>query len=391
MARRQLRILPLVALAGLLVAAGCTASADGDDAETSEARITHAVTDSDGNRVLPNWATAEERAVEEATELPVSPRGSVPPGPGYRVPAQFEPVQAVVMTWAGYQNTLKGISVAAAAAGAQVWMVGGPASIPGVPADHYKSLPFGYDSIWMRDYGPVGIDEATKQLGIVDTTYRHYAVRTQDNAVSCRIAGQLNAECHPTSLILDGGNYMTDGKGNVFLTKRVYDWNKSLPQEKVDDLLKTYLGAKNVYTIDYAKASNGEPADGTGHMDMFAKIIAECRVVVVQTQDEPFKTTTDKAAQFFSQLPCGNGTYEVSRVKGWRSNGVWYTYSNALMVNKSLIIPQYANRAAENAEAIAHYQQLLPGYTIAGVDTEELIRLGGSVHCITKDIPAITP
>jgi agmatine deiminase len=388
MARGQLRILPLVALAGLLVAAGCSATAS-DDFDTSEARISNAVTDSEGNKVLPNWATADELSVEQSTPAPATPRASFAPLTGYRVPAQFEPVQAVVMTWAGYPDTLKGISVAAAAAGAQVWMVGGPSSIAGVPADHYKALPFGYNSIWARDYGPVGINEATNSLGIVDTTYRHHAVRRDDDAVSCRLANELGAECHPTNLILDGGNFMTDGRGNAFLTKRIYDWNSSMSKAEVDDLLKQYLGASTIHTIDYAKDASGQPADGTGHMDMFAKIIADCKVVVVQTPNEPYKTTTDKAAAYFASLSCGEGTYQVHRVKGWVSGRTWYTYSNALMVNKSIILPSYDNRAAENAEAIETYKRLLPGYTVVGVNTEELIRLGGSIHCITKDIPAV--
>ncbi len=385
---RPLRILPLVALAGLLVAAGCSATASDDEIETSDARITHAVTDSEGNSVLPNWATAEELAVEQSTPAPPTPRASFAPTVGYRVPAQFEPVQAVVMTWAGYADTLRGISVAAAAAGAQVWMVGGPSSIAGVPADHYKALPFGFNSIWARDYGPVGINEATNTLGIVDTTYRHHAVRRDDDAVSCRLADSVGAECHPTNLILDGGNYMTDGRGNAFLTKRVYDWNSSMNKEEVDGLLKQYLGATTVHTVDYAKDASGQPADGTGHLDMFAKIIADCKVVVVQTQNEPYKTVTDKAAAYFANLPCGSGNYEVTRVKGWTVGRTWYTYSNALMVNKAIILPSYDNRAAENAEAIETYKRLLPGYTVTGVNTEELIRLGGSIHCITKDIPA---
>ncbi len=387
---RQLRILPLVALAGLLVAAGCSTT-EGDDFDSSEARIESAVTDSDGNKVLPNWATAEELEIEQSTPAPATPRSSRAPLAGYRVPAQFEPVQAVVMTWAGYTETLRGISVATAAAGAQVWMVGGPASIAGVPAANYKALPFGYNSIWSRDYGPVGINESTNTLGIVDTTYRHHAVRRDDDAVSCRLANSLGAECHPTNLILDGGNFMTDGRGNAFLTNRIYDWNNRMTKEEVDDLLKAYLGAEHIYTVDYAKDASGQPADGTGHLDMFAKIIADCKVVVVETQNEPYKTVTNKAAEFFSQLACGEGTYEVHRVKGWTSGRTWYTYSNALMVNKSIIIPQYTNRAAENADAIATYQRLLPGYSVVGVNTEELIRLGGSIHCITKDIPAVAP
>jgi agmatine deiminase len=387
MARRGLGIVRLVVIAGMLAAAACATSTDGEQATT----ITHgAILGDEGRPVLPNWATDEELAIESEAPPPSAGRGiGVPPAPGFRVPAEYEPVSAVVMTWAGHTSVLRGIAVAVAAAGADVWMVGGPSSIAGVPADRYVSVPFGYDSVWSRDYGPVGIDEANHTLGIIDTTYRHYAVRRNDDAMSCKLANALGAECHTTELILDGGNYMTDGRGNVFVTSRIYDWNRSLSRAEVDDHLRSYLGAQRIHVFDYAKTANGAPADGTGHIDMFAKLVGECKVIVAETTNQPFKAVVDQAAAYFENLPCAPGrTYEVTRVKGWTKGSTWYTYTNSLIVNNTVIIPFY-NDAARNAEAVQAYRAAMPGYEVVGVNSEATIVLGGSIHCITREIPAL--
>jgi agmatine/peptidylarginine deiminase len=371
----------------MLLVAACASSTDDEEPTT----VAHgAIVDDEGRPVLPNWATDDELAIENEALPPSVGRGAgLPPAPGFRVPAEYEPVSAVVMTWAGHTNVLRGIAVAAAAAGADVWMVGGPSSIAGVPADRYVALPFGYDSVWSRDYGPVGINEANNTLGIIDTTYRHYAVRRNDDAMSCKLANALGAECHTTELILDGGNYMTDGRGNVFVTSRIYDWNRSLSRAEVDELLRSYLGAERIHVFDYAKTANGAPADGTGHIDMFAKLVGECKVIVAQTTNQPFKAVVDKAAAYFENLPCAPGkNYEVARVKGWTQGSTWYTYTNSLIVNKTVIIPFY-NDAARNAEAVQAYRDAMPGYEVVGVNSEATIVLGGSIHCVTREIPAL--
>ena len=377
--------MPFVLLTVLIVGPGCGGSNDDPVGNESTRRPQ---VDEDGREILPIWATDDERAIQRSARLPVDRPGAPTPGAGYRIPAEYEPVSSVVMTWAGHTDVLRGIAVAAASAGAEVWMVGGPSSIAGVPADRYEPLSLRFDSVWSRDYGPVGIDEATQTLGIVDTTYRHHATRVNDDAMSCRLAGELGGECYRTNLVLDGGNYMTDGQGNVFLTSIVYDWNRSLTRGRVNELLRSFLGAKQIHILDYAKNSSGDPLDGTGHIDMFAKLVGDCEVLVAQTTDEPFKAVTDEAASYFDDLDCGAGTYEVTRVKAWVDGGVWYTYTNSLIVNETVIIPFYDDGRDNRAAALA-YQRAMPEHRVVGVDTESTIVLGGSIHCVTREIPAV--
>ncbi|HSA24624.1 MAG TPA: agmatine deiminase family protein, partial [Myxococcota bacterium] len=261
-----------------------------------------------------------------------------------------------------------------------------------MPAAQYRRLAWPYDSVWSRDYGPVGIDEASHTLGIVDPTYRHYASRPDDDDIPCRVAVEAGAACHTTTLILDGGNYMTDGRGSVFLTRRIYDWNSQLSEAQVNQLLRDYLGAQSLHVFDYAVDEYGDPADGTGHIDMFAKLLPGCVVLVVDTDDAPFAAVCDAAAATFAGLECVPGqNYQVLRVPGWYQSdgwwGVWYTYTNSLIINDTVLVPSYSG--GQDAAARAVYQQALPGYTVALLNTDEPILSGGSIHCITKEIPFI--
>jgi len=75
-------------------------------------------------------------------------------------------------------------------------------------------------------------------------------------------------------------------------------------------------------------------------------------------------------------------------------NGGYYrTYSNAVIVNKSIIVPTY--RASVDGPALAKLQELMPGYNIVGVDVdnsgENLISQVGAIHCITHTIGVSDP
>jgi len=340
--------------------------------------------------VLPNWATADELSLEadaswRGTTRPVTPA----PTGAVRLPAEYEPMQAVLVTWTSYITMLQDVATNVAASGAQLWAVGGPARISGVDAALYRQLSFGYNSVWSRDYGPVGVDQDAARIAIVDTTYRHYASRRSDDAVPCNVAKAFGMSCHSTELILDGGNLMSDGRGSLFFTRRLYEWNSGLTKERVDTILKTYFGAKTLHVFDYA-ANGGSPADGTGHIDMFAKIIGPCKVIVAQTKDTPFAAPLDKAAKYFSELECTPGTlYEVRRVPGWYRSGTWYTYTNSLMVNDRALVPGF--EGGQDDAARAAYLALRPDIKVVFIPSDDSITSGGAIHCITKEIPEVMP
>lgn len=319
---------------------------------------------------------------------------SIQPPTDVRLPAEFEPTAAVLMSWKAYSYILQEISIEVARAGADVLMIQGPASLGGVPADKYFPLSLPLNSVWARDYGPVGVILNGKSA-VIDTRYRHYMRRVDDDRIPCSIAQKEGIECYSTDLILDGGNLMSDGKGNIFMTTRTYDWNSHLTRFEVDALLKSFFGADTIHALEYAKDSSGDPSDGTGHIDMFAKILDQCVVLVAETNDAPYRQPLEDAANYFRSTECAPGqTYAVYRVPGWVSNNqswstrqTWYTYTNSLIVNGVVIMPTYRN--APNDEAMELYRSARSDLQVVGINTDASIDQGGSVHCLTRQIPRV--
>ncbi|OGS04630.1 MAG: hypothetical protein A3I76_06155 [Elusimicrobia bacterium RIFCSPLOWO2_02_FULL_61_11] len=174
-----------------------------------------------------------------------------------------------------------------------------------------------------------------------------------------------------------------DSQGTLFMTKRTYLWNSNMSEDQVNTHLKNYLKVKKIVTFDYA-GYPGEPADGTGHIDMYVKLLNDNTVLLAVTEDEPFKTACDKAMAWFKANKAPNGQpYKIITVKAWATDA-WYTYTNSLVVNNVAIIPSYSV-STEEANAKAAYEQA--GYTVVPVLSDDSIVAGGSIHCVTQTIP----
>lgn len=339
----------------------------------------------DVNNPLPNWIDASR---ENADGKPPVPFSRVTPPADFRLPAEYEPVSAVVISWAGYTGMLTAIAKAASGPGrAAVWAAEGPASISGVPASQYSKIDAPVDTVWARDYGPYGISSGGQKVGIVDAIYRHYQYRRNDDAFPSALGKIKKITVYGMQVILDGGNAMMNSKGDLFMTRRTYIWNSGMSQDQVDAALKANFKARNIYTFEYAGYPN-EPADGTGHIDMFMKLLNDHTVLISIADAEPYKSNAEKAIAFFKGKTAADGQpYKVLTVKGW-DDGAWYTYTNSLIVNNTALIPSYSGHTQENAEAEAAYKAGMPGATVVQINTDGSITAGGSIHCVTQTIPA---
>ncbi|MDP2866656.1 MAG: agmatine deiminase family protein [Elusimicrobiota bacterium] len=335
----------------------------------------------DLGKPLPNWIDASREKADGKPPVFGATRRGVTPS-DFRMPAEYEPVSAVAIGWAAYTPMLNGIARAVTGPGkAQLWAVGGPSSISGVPATSYSRISAPLDTVWMRDYGPFGVSGG--KPGIVDSIYRHYQYRRNDDAVPGVLGKAKNIGVYGMPIIMDGGNLLVDSKGTLFMTKRTYLWNSNMSEDQVNTHLKNYLKVKKIVTFDYA-GYPGEPADGTGHIDMYVKLLDDNTVLLAVTEDEPFKAACDKAMAWFKSNKAPNGQpYKILTVKAWATDA-WYTYTNSLVVNNVAIIPSYSG-STEEANAKAAYESA--GYTVVPVLSDDSIVAGGSIHCVTQTIP----
>lgn len=263
----------------------------------------------------------------------------------------------------------------------------------GFKMEELKKTVFHYywlDSIWMRDYGP-WVTKKNNNLAVIDNKY--YIERPADDLFPDFFANAYDLTITDFDQIYtEGGNILTDEKGRGFSTEAVLFGNPGLTREDAIAIFEDVLNLDEFIfmpgsfpdDIYEALAALG----GTGHVDMGLKLLSDTKVIIGDfAPGSPGKDLLDRWAEWFQTHTNPKGEpYEVFRVTGIANGFEPYSYINGIIINKTVIVPQFGDTSAD-AAAIAAYENALPGYKTIGVRSELLAPWSGGLHCITKEIP----
>ena len=233
------------------------------------------------------------------------------------------------------------------------------------------------DSYWVRDYGPWYIFE-DRNPAIVDNIYNR--PRPNDDNISGVFANYWNIPMYGMNLQHTGGNMMEDGRGHGVSDDLVFQENNN-NEANVREKMRDYLG------IDPYHVTIDPQGDYIAHVDCWGKYLAPDKILIAQLpQSNPRYQYYEEVAEYFENTNCCWGyPYRVYRVQ--EPGG--YTlapYTNSLILNKTVYVPMGTNNTY-NQDAIAVYQEAMPGYEIVGVN-------GGSagwentdaLHCRTRGV-----
>jgi agmatine/peptidylarginine deiminase len=364
--------------------------------------------------------TEEERqSLSTYTFSTEQPRGiTTPPEGNLRNMAEWEETDYLLITWVPqYRNTLTGI-VAAAVKECKVLIISNnPSSVEShltganVALDSVEIIDRGYNTIWIRDYAANNVYKNwNDSLILVDWIYNR--PRPLDNSAPSAHAEHLDIPLYqmttaPTDVIGTGGNYMSDGFGTAFSSNLILDENKAgnsfnvtpKTEEELDEIMQNFMGIDT-----YIKMTN-LPYDDIHHIDMHMKLIDE-ETLLVSEYPEGVADGPQIEANLAYVLENFNSVYgtpfRVIRIPSPPStgglypdqNGYYRTYANQVFVNNTVIVPYYREEFDTIAERIL--TEAMPGYKIVGVNVdgangEQLIAMGGAIHCITHSIGTQAP
>ena len=353
---------------------------------------------------LPHRMTPEEQQLWKTYIPPVNPLFTYPPSGPVRTMAEWEELQGIMITWTSYTSILRQIVDYAQEEGLVYIVCSDSNSVKsyltagGVPLVNLKFLLTNFNSIWCRDYGPWTVyRDNVDSMKIIDWIYNR--VRPLDDVIPVFFANFINVPIHQTTappydLIATGGNFMVDGHGTGFSSRLIINENPSKTEAQIDTIMKLYMGLNR-----YIKMTN-LPYDGIHHIDMHMKLLDEETILVGQyppgVADGPqieanlqyilnnFKTCYGREFKVVRILmpPDAYGHYP-------NQGGDYRTYTNSIIINKTVIIPTYEYQYDTTAFRI--YREAMPGYKIIGINSNAIIPSLGTIHCITKEIGVFNP
>ena len=307
-----------------------------------------------------------------------------PPTGNVRFPAEFEPMQAVTIRYPlGIPTSLvKQLSertkVYCLVTSSQQNSARNTFQNAGCNMGNITFYNMSTDSYWVRDYGPWYIFNDLEPA-IVDNAYNR--PRNNDNMVPVRMGQQLGLTVYGMNLTHTGGNMMEDGRGNGVSDDLVLNENGN-DETNVRDKMRSYLG------IDPYHITIDPQGDYIAHVDCWGKYLAPDKVLIAQlpTSNSHYADYEAVANYFATTNCCWGYPYKVYRV--YEPGG--YTlapYTNSLIVNKTVFVPMGSN-TTHNNNALAVYQNALPGYEIIGVTGASSTPWENTdaLHCRTRGV-----
>jgi agmatine deiminase len=336
-----------------------------------------------------------------------------------RLPAEWEPQDAVMLTWPHKNSPWDWIlddvvelyealatvicdyaDVVIAVPEAQLDEVRSRLEAMGAPLEYIHLYPCASNDTWARDHGPLTV-ETPDGFKLLDFQFNGWGSKFPhdlDDQISRHLFAQ-NAFPHATiesqDWVLEGGSIETDGQGTLLTTSSCLlnkNRNPDLSKHDIETRLMAAFGVQKINWLDHGYLA-GDDTDG--HIDTLARLCPNNTIVYTacdDEQDEHYDELKKMEAQLQSFTNAKGEPYRLlplpwaGEVLGDESDErLPSTYANFLVINEAVLVPIYGLPMDEDAlEVVA---QAFPGYEIFGIPCLSLIEQGGSLHCITMQIP----
>ena len=338
-----------------------------------------------------------------------------------RLPAEWEPQTAVMLTWphgaTDWADDLAAVEAlyeriaAAIAPRQQVLIVCHNESqreqvrkrlaAAGVATSAVLLCTAPSNDTWARDHGPITVIDDDGSACVVDFRFNGWGGKYAadlDDRITATLHGTgclKGARLRASHLVLEGGAIDSDGNGSLLVVRRTLidparnpDWS----QQDIEAEVRTQLGATRLLWLEHGQLS-GDDTDG--HIDTLARFC--------DTETICFVESTDQNHPDHAELLAMHQELQALRQPDGRpyrllplplpgpitdSDGEYLpaTYANFLIINGAVLAPIYNDPA--DSIALDQLRRAFPGRDVLPVDCRPLIRQGGSLHCITMQLPA---
>jgi len=324
---------------------------------------------------------------------------------GYRMPGEFEPVEAVWLTYPHNAETWPGcldkarqqydFFMSQVARFADVRMTG-------------KRHGWKTNDSWIRDYGPVFVVNDAGELACHDFIFNGWGGKYgdeygDDDVIPVKVAELLDIPIWRHEMILEGGSIDVNGRGTVMTTEQCLlnaNRNPRKRRAEIEQALHDALGTSHVIWLP----GGIEGDDTDGHIDDVARFVSPDTVAAIRApkdhQDHEtlernwtaLRNATDQDGHPLNliELPVPDPVYYDYPDDRFGPGGRKLcpaSYANFLILTEAALVPTFGCAADE--AALRAVEQALPGRLVIGVRAERLVVGLGAMHCLSCHQPTV--
>jgi len=249
-----------------------------------------------------------------------------------------------------------------------------------------------YGDIWLRDTGPLVVfDEGgrTARRFRFNGWGGKYDDMEGDQEIGQSLAAAGGLPLVQSDWILEGGAVDTNGTGMAVTTEQCLlnsNRNPELSRADIELRLRSELGFERILWLGEGLA--GDHTDG--HVDNLARFVAPGTLAIPRASapDDPNRAVYDDART--RALAFGLEVRDVPS-PGWMGEGDLVepaSYMNFAVCNHVVVVPTYGS--VHDDEAVAAIGALFPGRAAVGVPSSAVLTGGGSFHCSSQHVPALS-
>jgi agmatine deiminase len=337
---------------------------------------------------------------------------------GFRMPAEWEPQEAVWLSWPHRRATwprhfrpiprkfaeivatisrFEGVRVNCAAElqpGAKRLCTQAGAAMARVTFYNHPT-----NDAWCRDHGPIFVKRArTGEVALTDWKFNawggKYSPFDRDDQIPSCIARALGLRRFAKKMVLEGGSIDVNGAGLLLTTEACLlnkNRNPDLTRSEIEQALRDMFGVRTVLWL-----GDGIVGDDTdGHVDDLSRFFAAGGIVAAverNRRDRNFAALDENLARLRALRTPAGKKFRIAELPmpapvycdGQRLPA---TYANFLVINGGVLMPAFRQprRDAEAAEVLA---ACFPGREIIPIDCLELVWGRGALHCISQQQPS---
>lgn len=339
---------------------------------------------------------------------------------GYRMPAEWEPQEAVWLSWPHNELTFGEFMdkvrtsyakfASEVSKGQKVKMLVSPENKESA-IEYLKNndtnmgnvifYEFSPEDVWIRDYGPTFVinKEAEKPLAMVIWTFNAWGDKyddlIRDREIPYKMIEVMDVKTFKTGINMEGGSFDVNGKGVVLTTEQCLlnkNRNPTYTKEGLEKVLCDYLNLEKVIWL-----KEGVLGDDTdGHIDDVARFVSPDTIVCAYEDnvDDPNHPILDENYKLLLEEKNLDGKpFRVVKipmpdpVKDEEDTYLPASYINFYIANEVVVVPTFG--CEKDDMALSILQKEFPNRRVVGVDCKEFVYGLGTLHCSSQQEPKV--
>ena len=202
------------------------------------------------------------------------------------------------------------------------------------------------------------------------------------NCTKKKIISKIDSKYN--NLILEGGSIDSNGKGTILTTSQCLlneNRNPNLCKQEIEYILFESLGIKKVIWINHGKIS-GDDTDS--HIDNLARFCSDNRIVYATDNSQELKQMEQELKTIALEHNYELVPIPLPEVILFEKKPLPASYINFIITNQKVLVPIFGD--ANDNKALSILQNVFPDKRVIGINSIEIIKQKGSLHCLTMQV-----